>query len=116
MGGRYPNYEKDRIESSYLETESPYNGGRPLEVIKEIQLLPKIANQGRMYKDIMASIGLNSPNTSTESRRMESNEQNRAKSLVNIPIRNSAYSLIDLGQHILTPRQGRLWNGDISPR
>ena len=114
-GGPYPNYEKDRIES-YPEVGSPHNRSRPPEVIRKTQFFPKITNQGRMYKDIVANIGLDGPNTSTESRRMKSNERNRAESLVNTPIRNNTSSLIALGQHILTPRQGRLWNGNTSPR
>ena len=115
-GGGYPNYEMDRIDSSYLEVGSLHNGSKPPEVIKETQLPPKITNHGRMYKDIMTNIGLDSSTTSTESRRVESNEQNQVESLVNTPIRNSASSLIALGQQVLTPRQGRLWNGDTSSR
>ena len=102
--GPYPNCETDRINSSYPEAESPFNGSRPSEVISETQLPPKITNQGSLYKDIMASIGLDSPNTSTESRRVEANEQNRGETLVNIPIRNSASSLIALGQDVLNSK------------
>ena len=115
-GGIYPNYEVDQIDGSYPETGNAHSGSRPLEVIKETQILPNITNQGSIYKDIMASIGLDSPNTSTESRREERNEQNRLEALVNTPIRTSASSLIALGQHVLNSRQGRLWKGDTSPR
>lgn len=49
---------------------------------------------------------------------MEDNviDQGRERSLVDTPIRNSASNLIALGQHILTPRQGRMWNVRTSPR
>jgi len=106
----------DRVDSSFPEAGSPFNGSRPPEVIRETQLPPKITNQGSLYKDIMARIGLDSPNTSTESRRVETDEQNRGEALVDTPIRNSASSLIVLGQHMLNSKQRRFWKGDTNPR
>ena len=112
-GGPYPNHEMDRVDSSFPEAGNPVNGSRPSEVIRETQLPPKITHQGSLYKDIMASIGLDSPNTSTESRRMEAN---RGEALGDTPIRNSASSLIALGQHVLNSKQERFWKGDNYPR
>ena len=66
----------DHIVSSYPEAGSSHNGSRYSEVIREIQLLPKITNQGRMHKDFMTNIGQDSPNTSMKSRGVKSNEQN----------------------------------------
>jgi hypothetical protein len=65
----------DHIDGTYPETENPHIGSRPPEVIRETQPLLKIINQGRMYKDVMASIELDSPNTSMDSRREEASEQ-----------------------------------------
>ena len=72
-------------------------------------------NKGRVYKDIMASIGLDSPNTSSETRGDAASTHDQGTSFVNTPIRNSASSLIALGKHIITPRQGRLWGGGTNP-
>jgi hypothetical protein len=69
--GSYPNCNMDHIDGTYPETENPHIGSRPPEVIRETQPLPKIINQGRMYKDIMASIGLECPNISMDFRREE---------------------------------------------
>jgi hypothetical protein len=88
----------DRIGSSHPEAENPHYDSRPLEVIWEIQPLSKTINQWRMYKDIMASIGLDSPNNSIESRKEKNRKHNQVTPLVNTPIRNSASSLIVLGQ------------------
>lgn len=102
--GTYSNHDVDRIGSSYFETENPHYDHRPPEIIWKTQPLSKTINQGRMYKDIMVSIGLNSPNNLMESRGEENREHNQVASLVNTPIRNSVSSLIALGQHMLTRR------------
>ena len=91
------------------------HANRPLDIVWETQPPPKTNNKGSMYKDIMASIGLDSPNTSTETRGEEAREHDQGASFVNTPIRNSASSLIALGKHIITPRQGRLWGVDTNP-
>ena len=43
-GGPYPNYEMDRVDSSFPEAGNSFNGSRPPEVIRETQLPPKITN------------------------------------------------------------------------
>lgn len=110
----YPNNDIDRIGSSYLDAEGPHTN-RPMDVVWETQPIPKTTHKGSMYKDIMASIGLDSPNTSTETRGGENREHVQGASLTNTPIRNSASSLIALGKHIITPRQGKLWGVDTNP-
>lgn len=113
--GPYPTSDIEHIVSTFPETEAPYSiTNRPPEVIRVTQSLPKI-KKGSMYRDIMASIGLDSPNTSTENMRDETSGDEQGASLANTPIRTSASSLIALGQHVLTPRQGRLWNMESNP-
>lgn len=77
------------------------------EVIPETQPLPLIG-KGTMYKDILASIGLDSPTPSHDTRGMHHGEETSTQH-ANTPIRHSAASLIALGNHIFTPRQGRMW-------
>ena len=43
--GGYLNYKKARIDSSYPKARNPHNGSRPMKVIRETQLFPKIINQ-----------------------------------------------------------------------
>lgn len=111
--GPYPNNDLDRIGSTYPEASSSHPNIAP-ETIWETQPLPR--SKGSMYKDIMASIGLDSPNTSTKSIRKEVREHNQVAQLVDTPIRNSASSLMALGKHNLTPRQRSIWNATTSPR
>jgi hypothetical protein len=98
----------DRIGSSYPEVESQYNGSKASKVIWETQSHSKITNQKIMYKNIMTNIDLDSPNTSTESKRNEDSEKNQIALLVNTPIRNSTSNLMALRQHLFLPRWWRL--------
>lgn len=82
------------------------------KIIFETQLNPCNRNKGNTYKDIMANIGLDSPTSSREERGREDideNNQGVGGQLINTPIRSSAASLMALGQHVLTQRQGRMW-------
>jgi hypothetical protein len=74
------------------------------EVIFETQLIPSNRSKGSIYNDILASIGLDSPTPSHETRRGEDSNTSPRAQLINTPIRNSASSLIALGKHVLTPR------------
>lgn len=79
------------------------------EVIRETQFH---LNNRNIYNDVLASIGLDNPTTSQETRRGNENrdcEFGQSKQGISTPIRNSASSLIALGKHVLTPRQGRIW-------
>jgi hypothetical protein len=42
-------------------------------------------------------------------------DQTQGASLANTPTRNSASSLLASGQYVITPRQGRQWNGLNDP-
>ena len=79
------------------------------EVILETQLNPSSRGKGSIYNDILASIGLDSPTPSLETRRKEDSNTSPRAQLINTPIRNNASSLIALGEHVLTPRQDRIW-------
>ena len=79
------------------------------EVIWKTQLNPISTTHGKIYKVIMASIGLDCPTPSHETRIGEDNNFSPRTQLVTTPIRNSATSLITFGKHVLTPRQGRIW-------
>ena len=81
---------------------------RAPDTIWKTQPLPK--SKSSMYKDIISSIRLDSPNTSMESRREEIREHNQGHSLLNIQIRNNASSLMALEKHELTPKQRSMWN------
>ena len=80
-----------------------------LEVIPETQPLPPHGSR-KVYKEILASIGLDSPTQSHDTRDHSLGEEHRLPQ-VNTPIRNSAASLMALGKHIFTPGQGRSWEG-----
>ena len=79
----------------------------PLEVIPETQAWHLNGN-GKMFKEILASIGLDSPTASHE---LGGHSQRGSPGIHhgNTPIRNSAESLIALGKHMFTPRQGKSW-------
>lgn len=77
------------------------------EVIFETQFNRN--NKDNVYKDIMVSIGLDNPTPSHELRVGEDNNISPKAQSISTPIRNSATSLIALGKHVLTPRQGRIW-------
>ena len=57
----------------------------------------------------MASIGLDSPTPSHDLRDGGYINNASRTQVISTPIRNSATSLIALGKHIMTPRQGRIW-------
>ena len=78
-----------------------------LEVIPETQAWHLNGNSN-MFKEILASIGLDSPTASHE---LGGHLQRGSPGIHhgNTPIRNSAESLIALGKHMFTPRQGRRW-------
>ena len=60
----------------------------------------------------MTNIGLDSPITSLKDRGSEDTStynQELGNQLASTPIRNSTANLMALGKHVLTPRQGRIW-------
>lgn len=75
-------------------------------MISETQLSFNNKTKGRLYNEILASIGLDSLTTSQDTR-YEENELRCEVQVVSTPIRNSAISLIALGKYVLTSRQGR---------
>ena len=92
-------------------TLTSLGGSAPIEVIPETQLVP-MNGKGNMFKAILASIGLDNPTTSQNTRNNYDNvDQNHDKGMhmMNTPIRNSASNLIALGQHVFTPGQGKMW-------
>lgn len=94
-------------------TLPPLGGYAPTEVIPKTQLV-QMNSKGNMYKAILASIGLDSPTTSQENRNNYGDgEQNQGKEIHmgNTPVSNSVSSLIALGQLVLTPGQGKIWEG-----
>ena len=97
-------------EGTILETEVIY-ASRPslMEVIPETQPIT-LKGGGMVYKEILASIGLDSPTPSHETRENVLGKEQGTQQ-INTPIRNSAASLMALGTHVFTPRQGRLWEG-----
>ena len=101
----------ERIKSTYPEASNSQLNRAP-DTIWETQPLPK--SKGSMYNDIISSIGVDSPNTSTESRREEVREHNQDTSLIDITIRNSVSSLMAIEEHELTPRQRNMWNVSTS--
>ena len=79
------------------------------EVIFETQLNSSSREKERAYHEIMASIGLESPASSNDTRTREDNNLYPHGQLINTPIRNSDNCLIAMGNHVLTPRQNRIW-------
>lgn len=79
----------------------------PTEVIPKTQL-HHLSNNGKVYMEILASIGLDSPTPSQEIRGNTLIEGQEGPQ-VNTSIRHSVASLMALGKHVFTPRQGRLW-------
>ena len=61
-----PSNDLEIIGSTYPEVLNPHHNRVP-DIIRETQ--PIFKSQGSVYKDILASIGLDSPNTSSDSRR-----------------------------------------------
>ena len=106
------------VESSYPEADITLlpNRGQS-SVISETQLQTYIKNKGSVYSEILASIGLDSPTSSSETRSEGGIPRNgHEDQSISTPIRNSASSLVALGKHVLTPRQGRSWTyGNKSP-
>ena len=77
------------------------------EIIKETQLSSQNRDKGRMFNEILASIGLDSPTTSQVMRTEEGyprSEYGHDPHLVCTPT-----SLTTLGKQVVTPRQGRSW-------
>ena len=109
----------EHIERPQLGMESPHLllNRSQLTLISETQGLPTNKHQGKVFNDILASIGLDSPTSTHEIRsdggvsRHDSEDHH-----ISTPIRNSASSLMALGKQVLTPRQGRSWTyGNKSP-
>ena len=80
-----------------------------LEVIPETQPLP-FNGKGTKYKEILASIGLDSPTSLHDMRGNERGEKNGLQQ-GNTPIRNSAADLMALSNSMFSPRQRSLWEG-----
>ena len=89
------------------EMEVPTQDLTHLEVIPETQLL-QLKSKNNVYKEILASIGLDSPTTSKDNSGHIFREEHGALQ-ANTPIRNSAASLIAMGKRMLTPRQSKIW-------
>lgn len=83
------------------------------EVVPETQPLP-LNGKGMKYKEILASIGLDSPTSSHDTRGNERGEENGLQR-GNTPIRSSAASLMALNNYMFSPRQGSLWEGRNKP-
>lgn len=84
----------------------------PAEVIPETPLNRDIKIRNNIYNDIMASIGLDSPTSSQDTRgddRGKGSKKDTTPHTVNTPVCNNAASLMALGKHVLIPREGRLW-------
>ena len=103
--------EREEEAVSSMRQEPPHLPGTGhVEVIMETQL-NEVIRKSNIYNDIMASIGLDSPTPSQDSRGGVVNNGRHGQEIFedNTPIRNSAANLIALGRHMLTPRQGRIW-------
>lgn len=60
--GPSPRKKSGHIESSYLDAElPPLNPQRQLDIIWETQFQARPSNKGNIYKNILASIGLDCP-------------------------------------------------------
>ena len=79
-------------------------GLAPTEVIHETQLA-YLNGSGKVYKAILARIGLDSPTSSHET--CGNIQKVNQATQQDTPIRNSAANLMTLGKHVFTPRQGR---------
>ena len=81
-----------------------------LIIISEIQGLPTNKHQGKVFNDILASIGLDSPTSSHGIRSVGGVSRHHSEDhRISTPIRNSASSLMIIEKQVLTPRQGRSW-------
>jgi hypothetical protein len=72
----------------------------------------KIRDEGSIYNDILASIGLNSTTLSSKSKGIiDNNDPNHTlgAQLVSIPIHNNVTSLTTLGKYVLLSGQGKIW-------
>ena len=112
FGGKQANNSNDievaNVEEVVLDMgDTTHHMDLTTEVIRETQFHP---NNRNIYNDILASIGLDSPTNSQDVRRGIGNKDyDHFGQVVSTPIRNSASSLIALGKHVLTPKQGRIW-------
>ena len=108
--GRPVDMEVRRAEDTIKDTNPSYLPQAILpEVILETQFHQHTKDRGKFYNEIMASIGLDSPTSSTEERGNEDTYQEPGNQVAATPIRNSAANLMALGKHVFTPRQGRIW-------
>lgn len=111
MGQQSPTHERGQCESSEaLDPSTKYSRLAP-EIILETQLLIGEKNRKNKHKEIMANLGLDSPNSSKDSRNnRDGRDTNHGTSpqYASTPIRNNAANLMALGQHELTPGQGRI--------
>lgn len=104
--------ERNDGGTANLRWEPPHHTGLGhTEVIPKTQL-NEVRKRSNIYNDIMASIGLDSPTSSRETREGVANVDinDQAPSVENTPIQSSAANLLALGKHVLTPRQGRIWD------
>lgn len=102
--------EMDTKEGRIIGTLLPPLAGSTFtEVIPKTQPT-QLNDKGNVYKEILASTGLDSP-TSSNQRGGSLHRENLDIQRVNTPICNSAESLMALGKHMITPRQGRSWEG-----
>ena len=77
------------------------------DVIPETQL-NQTHDNGKVYKDILASIDLYSPTSSQELKSIVPRKE-QALQVAYTPIRSGAASNMALGKQALTPRQSRIW-------
>jgi len=113
QGNQLEDVEMNAIEGLNTRLVTTHHTSQThIEVIPETQLHQASRNKNNIYNDIMASIGLDSPTSSQDTRgegRGNAPAHDPTLHLASTPIRNSAASLMALGKHVLTPRQGRLW-------
>ena len=114
-GNKAPTISQRREDERRLLTREnhpqPLNNTLP-EVIPKTQLNMHNLGNTNIYNATLASIGLDSPSHSQDMRNRAGNiarEHGQVASTVSTPVRNSATNLMALGHHVITPRQGRLW-------
>ena len=101
---------KEELHQNSEPPHPPY--GPPPEVILETQLNSNNRSRGNIYNGNLISIGFDNPTTSRDERERDGNNdlnQGKLAKVVNTPLHNNANSLMALGEHVLTPSQGRLW-------
>ena len=79
-------------------------------MVRESQVQPNSKNKGSVDNEILANIRLDSPTTSYETRNERVNTRyGHEDQLISTPFRVIASSLVALGKHEFTSRQGRSW-------